>query len=424
MKKIILLLCLQFLVFSGSAQKFEDFFEQNTLRLDYIFSGNKSVQNAYIQTLTKLKKWNGRVANLSSTPIQGNGQIRVYDIENNQLIYVLPFGSLFQEWLTLAESSDNSKAFEQVFLIPYPKNKVRVDIVFFDTNRVEHTLSQHFVDPTDILIQNHSDFTTVPYEVVHNSLVKNPIRVAIVAEGYKETEMNLFLQHAHETVKSLFQHKVFEKYKNHFEIIAVKTISKDSDVSFPSKNRWKNTSVKSHFDTFYSPRYLTTSNVFDMHRLLENIPYQHIIVLANTKDYGGGGILNSYTLTTTNSSSFAPVVVHEFGHSFGGLADEYFYPNDVFENQGTIKVEPWEKNITSLANFNSKWKKLLKSKTPIPTPISDANKYAIGVYEGLEGNGLYIPTQTCRMKQNNVPDFCQVCSNALEELILYYTSEK
>lgn len=402
------------------AQRFEDYFEDKTLRLDYIFAGDARNQYAFLSEMVKLDHWYGRISRLSETPIQGNGQIKVYDKQSSKLIYVLPFGSLFQEWLILEEANGNSKSFENSFLIPYPKKDIKVDVSFFDKERKEHVILSHVIQPGDILIRQSSGVTP-DTEIVHKAKTARPIRIALVAEGFKAEEMDSFMDFARKTAENLFLHEVFKKYADSFEIVAVKVPSADSNVSVPSKNIWRNTAVGSHFDTFYSERYLTTSHVKLLHGLLENIPYQHIIILANTDVYGGGGILNSYSLTTTKSKEFAPVVVHEFGHSFAGLADEYFYEEDVFENKAVLKVEPWEKNITSLVDFKSKWQKLVDPSAPVPTPVSLKEKVSVGAYEGLKGNGLFIPTLTCRMKINNTKDFCKVCSNAIEEMILFYT---
>jgi len=402
------------------AQRFQDYFENKTLRLDYIFAGDANNQHAFLSEMVQLNNWSGRVSHLAETPIQGSGQVKVYDEKTGKLIYVLPFGSLFQEWLTLDDAKNSSKSFENTFLVPYPKRNVRVEISFFDKERKEHILLSHIVRPDDILIRRSSGITP-DSEIIHKAKTAHPIRIALVAEGFKTEEMGSFMDFARKTAQNLFLHEVFKRYADFFEIVAVKVPSADSNVSVPSKNTWRDTAVKSHFDTFYSERYLTTSHVKLLHNLLENIHYQHIIILANTDVYGGGGILNSYSLTTTKNKEFAPVVVHEFGHSFAGLADEYFYAEDVFENKAVRKVEPWEKNITSLVDFRSKWKNLVDPSAPVPTPVSLKEKVSIGAYEGLKGNGLFIPTLTCRMKINNTKDFCKVCSNAIEEMILFYT---
>lgn len=415
----ILLLC----ALSGYAQQFDNYFEDKTLRLDYIFAGNSSEQHAFLSEIIALDKWHGRVENLSVTPIQGYGQVKVFDQQTNELIYILPFGSLFQEWLTLEEAKTIDKSFENSFLIPFPKQKVVVQISFFNDQQQEQIVLKHEIDPKDILIRKVFDVKN-DYEIIHQSKIKHPIKIALVAEGYTADEMDLFMQYAHKTVDYLFEHQVFKKYADYFEIAAVKTISVDSGISIPSKKQWLNTALQSNFDTFYSERYLTTLHMKLLHNQLENIPYQHIIILANTDFYGGGGILNSYSLTTTKNKEFAPVVVHEFGHSFAGLADEYFYENDVFENAATLGVEPWEKNISSLVDFSSKWKTLVVDETPIPTPHSIHKQVNIGAFEGLPGNGLYIPTLNCRMKANHPKDFCVVCSAAIEEMILFYTTNQ
>ncbi|WP_164108886.1 MULTISPECIES: M64 family metallopeptidase [Sphingobacterium] len=421
--KLVLVCTISLSYISAKAQQFDDHFIEKTLRLDYIFAGNSTDQHVYLADLVQLNRWDGRKGNLSTTPIQGNGQIKVYDAATDKLIYVLPFSSLFQEWLTQEESNQTTKSFENSYLIPYPKAKAKVQVSFFDAQHKETILSTHHIDPTDILIKKASKNDT-PYEVIHSASVANPIKIAIVAEGYQEAEMSEFMDYAHKTVQSLFQHKIFKKHENSFEIVAVKSPSKDSNVSVPSKGLWRSTAVQSNFDTFYAERYLTTSHTKLLHNLLENIPYQHIIILANTDVYGGGGILNSYALTTTKNEQFAPVVVHEFGHSFAGLADEYFYAVDVFENKAVEKIEPWEKNNTSLADFQSKWADMISKNTPIPTPESLLGTVEIGAFEGLKGNGLYIPSHDCRMKANKPKDFCPVCSRAIEEIILFYTGDE
>ena len=420
--KIIFSLTIILSFISVNAQQFNDYFTEQTLRLDYIFAGNRAQQYAYLSDLVQLDQWNGRKGNLNRTPIQGNGQIKVYDVATEKLIYVLPFSSLFQEWLTQDEAKQTTKSFENTYLVPFPKAKVRVQVSFFNAQRKETVLLTHQIDPLDILIRKAQKNGT-PYEVIHKATIATPIKIAIVAEGYKDTEMNDFMDYAHKTVQSLFQHNIFKKYENAFEIVAVKSPSKDSNVSVPSKNLWRSTAVQSNFDTFYAERYLTTSHTKLLHSLLENIPYQHIIILANTDVYGGGGILNSYALTTTKNQQFAPVVVHEFGHSFAGLADEYFYAVDVFENKAVEKIEPWEKNNTSLVDFKSKWADMVSKNTPIPTSDSMLGTVRIGAFEGLKGNGLYIPSHDCRMKANKPKDFCPVCSRAIEEMILFYTDK-
>lgn len=204
--------------------------------------------------------------------------------------------------------------------------------------------------------------------------------------------------------------------------MAVEAVSQESGTSEPSKGIWKNTALHSHFDTFYSNRYLTTLHLKDMHNLLAGIPYEHIIVLVNSDRYGGGGILNSYNLTSTHHKHFKPVVVHEFGHSFAGLGDEYAYEteeNPIYPSS----IEPWEPNLTTLANFKSKWADMVTEGTPIPTPENEVKAGTIGAYEGAGYSlkGVYRPSVDCRMRTNKNPDFCPVCTRAIKQLIDFYT---
>jgi hypothetical protein len=202
-------------------------------------------------------------------------------------------------------------------------------------------------------------------------------------------------------------------------------------VSVPRKNSWKDTAVGSHFDTFYSNRYLTTLHLFRLHDILAGIPYEHIIILANTATYGGGGIYNSYTLTTAHHSGFRPVVVHEFGHSFAGLADEYFY-DDQYEEQYYPDTEPWEQNITTMKDFSSKWedmvgKKFSNQKSSIDWKGKKKNpgKITVGTYEGggYQSMGVWRGSLDCRMNTNSYPAFCPVCQRAISRMIEFYTEE-
>lgn len=250
------------------------------------------------------------------------------------------------------------------------------------------------------------------------------IDVVILAEGYAAEEMDTFFRHAEEARDALFSHEPFKSMANRFNIVAVGTVSKESGVSVPLENNWRDTPFGSHFSTFYSDRYLTTPNVFALYDALNGIDYEHLIILANTPTYGGGGIFNNYTLTTARHENFRPVVVHEFGHSFGGLADEYFYVGDVMDDTYPRDIEPWEPNVTSLVDFHGKWENLLPEGTPIPTEPTDSTR--IGVYEGAAYSfkGLYRPYLDCRMKTNGAESFCPGCQQALRRLIEFYTESE
>lgn len=428
MKRIVVF-CLSFSMLGAiQAQKFEDYFENKTLRTDYIFSGDSEKQQVYLDELSSLPQWAGRRHHLSELPLAGNGEITMKDKASGEVIYRTSFSSLFQEWLGEEEATHVKKGFENSFLLPFPKKDAVVTVSLKNAHQEVCASLTHDIRPDDILIHQRGTARITPHRYLHRSgSMEDCIDVAILAEGYSEAEMDLFYQDATATCEALFAHEPFGKMKNRFNIVAVASPSEDSGVSIPLKNEWKSTAVSSHFSTFYSDRYLTTSRVKSIHNWLVGIPYEHIIILANTDTYGGGGIYNSYTLTTAHHPMFKPVVVHEFGHSFGGLADEYAYseaPSPLYP----YSIEPWEQNITTLVDFGSKWKDMVTEGTPVPTPVktsADEIYTSVGVYEGAgyTKKGIYRPVTECRMKINEAPAFCPVCQRALEKLILFYTEE-
>ena len=405
------------------AQNFADYFQNKTLRVDYIFTGDATQQAIYLDELSQLPTWAGRQHHLSELPLEGNGQIIVKDLASKQCIYKTSFSSLFQEWLSTDEAKETAKGFENTFLLPYPKQPVEIEVTLYSPRKKTMATYKHIVRPNDILIHKRGVSHVTPHRyMLQSGNEKDCIDVAILAEGYTEKEMDIFYQDAQRTCESLFSYEPFRSMKGKFNIVAVASPSTDSGVSVPGEYLWKETAIHSHFDTFYSDRYLTTGRVKSFHNALAGIPYEHIIILANTDVYGGGGIYNSYTLTTAHHPMFKPVVVHEFGHSFGGLADEYFYEDDVMTDTYPLDVEPWEQNISTQVNFASKWKDMLPSDTPIPTPIAERKKYPVGVYEGggYSAKGIYRPAYDCRMKTNGYPEFCPVCQRAIRRMIEFY----
>ncbi len=422
-KHILFLLCL-IAVASTRAQVFADHFADKTLRVDYIFNGNASGQAICLDELSALPTWAGRKHHLAELPLQGNGQIVMRNAASGKTIYTTSFSSLFQEWLETDEARNVTKGFENTFLLPYPLQPVEIEITLLDPRRNVRASMKHIVHPNDVLIEQKGNSHITPHKyLLHNDSPEKCIDVAILAEGYTLQEMQTFYEDADIACKSIFDHEPFKSMKKRFNVVAVASPSTDSGVSVPRLNEWKHTAFGSHFSTFYSDRYLTTSRVKAIHDALAGIPYEHIIILANTEQYGGGGIYNSYTLTTAHHPMFRPVVVHEFGHSFGGLADEYFYDNDVMTDTYPLDIEPWEQNISTQVDFAAKWKDMLSENTPVPTPAEVSENYPTGVYEGggYSAKGIFRPAENCRMRTNEYPAFCPVCQRALRRIIEFYT---
>lgn len=423
-KKHLLLACLCLCLGAVKAQTFEHYFTDRTLRVDYLFTGNAERQTICVDELSSLPRWAGRRHHLSELPLAGNGQITMKDATDGTVIYRTSFSALFQEWLETDEARTTAKGFENTFLLPFPRRAVSVEVTLFDSHRQVRARLQHRVDPEDILIRRKGETHVCPHRyLLKSGQADRCIDVAIVAEGYTEAEMDVFYRDAQTACESLFDHEPFRSMKKRFNVVAVASPSEDSGVSIPRLSEWRSTAFSSHFSTFYSDRYLTTSHLKILHDALAGIDYEHIIVLANTDEYGGGGIYNSYTLTTAHHKDFRPVVVHEFGHSFGGLADEYFYDEDVMNDTYPTDVEPWEQNVTTRVDFASKWQDMIPEGTPLPTPADNFNMHEVGLYEGAaySARGLYRASYNCRMRTNEYPAFCPVCQRALRRLIEFYT---
>ena len=409
MRKALVFILLLFAVLSVKAQRFEDFFEDRTLRLDYSFCGDCNGQQIYVDELISMPRWYGKRQRLAEVPLKGNGQIIMRDKTDGQVIYRHSFSSLFQEWLSTEESKHTSRSFENVFLVPYPKASVDITVELYDYHNQTMATMTHSVDPVDILIRKAGEQHTTPYVTLQQATdTTRCIHVAYVAEGYRQDEMDNFLEDCKIAMKSLFEHEPFRQMQERFNMVAVLSPSEDSGTSEPNKGIWKNTALASHFDTFYSNRYLTTLHLKRLHDVLSGIPYEHIIILVNTDRYGGGGIYNSYNLTYTKGEQFRPVVVHEFGHSFGGLGDEYPYGND--DPMYFPDTEPWEPNLTTKCDFNGKWEGLVsEGKAGL---IEGGGYLSKGVWRGFDN---------CRMRTNEEPEFCLVCKEALIRMIDFYT---
>ena len=409
MKKLLIISLLSSIAISVQAQRFEDYFEDRTLRLDYTFCGDSSHQQIYVDELISIPRWYGRRHRLAELPLKGNGDITVRSKADGTVIYRHSFSSLFQEWLSTAESKHTQKSFENVFLVPYPKQPVEITVELRNYHDSVFASMTHTVDPTDILIRKAGERLVTPYITLQQAAdTSRCIHLAYVAEGYQQHEMGTFLEDCKIAMESLFSHEPFRQMQDRFNMIAVMSPSAESGVSEPGKGIWRNTALGAHFDTFYSARYLTTLHLKKMNDVLAGTPYEHIIVLVNGERYGGGGIYNSYTLTDAHGPSFRPVVVHEFGHSFGGLGDEYPYGDD--DPMYFPDTEPWEPNLTTKCDFNGKWEDLVRDgKAGL---IEGGGYLTKGVWRGFEN---------CRMRTNEEPEFCLVCQQALIRLINFYT---
>lgn len=469
MNRLLFSLVLTLMAITAMAQSFDDNFDGRTLRLDYIFAGNHDAQQIYLEQLCVTPQWAGRKSRLADVPLKGNGQIQVRDHATGTTLFVHTFSTLFQEWLATEEATKVSRAFATSYNVPMPKRPVDVTVSLTDFHGNVVAQLTHTVDPADILIRQLGE-NGIPYHYVWKGKTLpvqekaadqpgkrdyNPtegpldgvpditecIDLAIVAEGYTRAQMGKFYADCQRVVDALFAHEPFTSMKDRFNVVAVAAESLTSGPSVPHLGRWSSTPVGTHYDTFYGDRYLMTQDIHRLYDVLSGVPFEHIIVLVNSDTYGGGGIYNQITVTTSDHPTFHQVLVHEFGHAYAGLGDEYFY-DDGYETMYPDDTEPWEPNLTTLVDFQSKWADMLPKGTPVPTPpdpkvpnyrkitndkeqrLLDVATQRVGVFEGggYQSKGVYRPAQECRMKINEVANFCPVCSRAIQRITDFYTS--
>lgn len=225
-------------------------------------------------------------------------------------------------------------------------------------------------------------------------------------------------------METLFTIPPYPDHRNDFNVWAVGLVSEESGTDSSGKGIFKNTALNSGYYTFGLDRYLTTPDIKSIRDAVWNVPCDAVFILINAKTYGGGGIYNFYAMGTADNERTQSVFVHEFGHSFAGLADEYFSSTVAYNDFYNLKYEPWEPNITTLVNFSSKWKNQLAKGTPIPTPLTDQYKDKLGVFEGggYLPKGIYRPMDHCMMR--DYAPFCPVCSAAIVRMINYLTDNK
>lgn len=443
---------------SVSAQEFDRYFEANTLRVDYIFGGDSAHQYIQMEQLYKQPQWAGRRARLAETLLRGNGQIHMYDHETHKLIYVHTFSTLFQEWQNELEATQMNRSFEASYNLPFPKAKVDIEVTMTDNHNKVTSRMTHTVDPKDILIRHIGD-NGIPYKyIVKSGDISDCVDIAIVAEAYTANEMDKFYKDAQRAADALFSHEPFASMKDKFNVVAVGSVSRESGPSMPGRGIWHDTACSSHYDTFYSDRYLTTSKVHTLFDILSGVPFEHIIVLVNSSRYGGGGIYNQWMCSTSDHYTFKQVLVHEFGHSYAGLADEYDY-GDSHTEWYPADTEPWEPNITTLKDFDSKWKDMMEEEEEKSESAENSKKghrhhshhshrkekkekkskkdkkqkavvfedptQKVGLFEGAgyQTKGTYRPAEQCRMKVNEVENFCPVCTRAIKRITEFYTAQ-
>ncbi len=487
--KIKLILLMIFLTGSFMAQNqinFDDYFSDSTMRIDYHHIGDSEMELITIDKIYQYGTWAGSLKNLLDQFNNGKYYVKIYDAESGKLIYSKGFDSYFGEYKSSAEAAEGiKKAFQETALIPYPKKEIKFSI---ERRKKDKTMEEFFstvIDPSDIMIvrEEIKDSQVKIVESEINGDPHNKVDVVFVGEGYTKNEEEKFRSDLNKFTEIFFKPEPYKSNREKFNVYGVYKPSEETGVDEPRADIYKNTVLDATFNSMGSERYLLTENNKTLHDLAGHVPYDAIFVMTNHSRYGGGGIYNFFCTFTTDNQWQDYLLIHEFGHSFAGLADEYYTSEVSYNDFYPPGVEPVEPNITALLDKdNLKWKELKTPGVEIPTPwlkkrfdesdlswqktrremndnvaelkrknasgeeikkaeedYANADKThaekideffeesefkgVVGAFEGAgyASEGLYRPMLDCIMftKGGDKP-FCKVCQKAIERVINHY----
>ena len=418
-KTIVFLFAIAFSLFSRAQNiNFEQYFlDEGALRMDVFQCGTSDSSHYVFERFVIEPHFGGSKVNLIDPFNFGTNRVKVIDAQTNTLIYSRGYNTLFREWQTTDEARVMERCYEESVSVPLPRNEAYVilEIRNFD-GEFEEVFSKLY-EPNEMFNSTEQRYVFPVQDIMVNGSPESKVDVVILPEGYTADEMSQFVQDCQNLANVFAQAEPFASHINDFSFRAVLAPSEESGVDIPASHTWVRTILNSHFYTFYIDRYCTTRDYFSVKDVAANAPYDQIYILVNSDVYGGGGFYNFYSMSTAGNMSASSVIVHEFGHAFAGLGDEYEEPDNSMGLLYNLNVEPWEPNLTTLVDFESKWADLVASGTPIPTPNTNQYNNTVGAFEGggYLVEGMYRPQRNCMMR--NYAPFCAVCNRTIEAVI-------
>jgi hypothetical protein len=439
-----------------------------TMRVDYYHTGSSTQELFSLdRVVMEPLPWPGDLSQTIDHTNLGNYLFEVHDQGSGRLLYSRGFNSIYGEWVTTDEAKKMNRTFSESLRFPAPT--ATVEVVLKKRNESGfHEIWTTIVDPKSRFIDTSRPVSPGPLLTIQKTgEPKDKVDLLILCDGYKVAERPKFERDARRLTEILFSTSPFKERRRAFNVWGLCPAAEESGISRPSNGLHRRNPLGSTYDTFNTERYVLTTENRTLRDVASYAPYEFIQILVNAKTYGGGGIFNLYG-TAAADSDWAPYeFVHEFGHVFAALADEY-YTSPVAYAPSSTRIEPWEPNVTALLDLsNVKWKTLVKSGIPIPTPwrkaefeaydrdmqtrrvhirennlpesemdrlfeeehqhetgLLDSDKFArtVGAFEGAnyESRGYYRPEENCIMF-TRIDSFCSVCRAAIERIIALYS---
>lgn len=382
---------------------FAGFFEAKTLRIDLEHRGNQRQESYQVRALVLEGPWAGSRKKRLDPYDYGAHRFEIRDAASGALLYSRGYSSLFGEWATTREAKKHTKSFSESVRIPLPKAAFELAIYTRQRSGKLARVMQTRLDPKSPRVKA---WTRSPGVIAKDLHISGPLHrkldILIIGDGYAKNNQAKFFADAKRFSRVLLENPTFGAHKDKLNLRALFAPSATSGVSEPRKGRVLNTPLGLSFNTFDSPRYLMTSQNLKLRQIAAHAPYDALYLMANTSRYGGGGIYNLYSTFPSDNEYDAYVFIHEFGHSFGGLGDEYYDSNVSYDDSEFYPkgVEPWEPNLTRFLKRQIKWKALLDQGVPIPTPNLAKYDGRVGLSEGAgyTAKGMYRPQLNCKMK--------------------------
>lgn len=446
---------------------FKDYFDNKTMRVDYFHSGTATEEHFAPDRMLNDGPWSGSKSQLTDNLNFGLYFFEIQEAGSGKVLYSRGFASIFGEWQTTLEA-ESWGTFHESVRFPWPLKPVILMISKRDPKNQFVKIWETAIDPASIIVnpaELPKKFTV--FNVFENGPASNKVDIVILGDGYTAEEMKKFHSDVERLTNSLFDVEPFKSHKKDFNVRAVETPSEVSGVNKPHPGVFKRTPLSVSYGAFDSERYALAFDNRTIRDVAATVPYEFMFIIINEQTYGGGGIYQLYSTVAVDNKFSDYIFVHEFGHHFAGLADEY-YTSDVSYQPSEITVEPWEANITALLDKdNLKWKNFVSKGTPIPTPwekekhdsysyeiqkerkelrannvpepemealfekerkeltnLLDNMEYSgkVGAFEGggYMQFGLYRPYADCIMFTRNKQQFCPVCRDAISRVIDMY----
>ena len=449
---------------------FDERFTGRTMRYDYFHSGTATEEHVGLDRIRVEGPWAGSRTRLVGDLDLGVYRFRVVDAASSDTIWSRGFASIYGEWETTGEAKKAFRTFHESQRFPEPKAEVRLVIEKRKPDGSFAEVHAETVDPRSRFVDRSAVTPRGKVVAIQESgPPETKVDLLVLGDGYTAGEGAKFEADAKRLVEVLLGTEPFRAHRNDFNVRALAVPAAESGISNPRKGVWRDAPLGCSFNAFDTDRYVLTFANERLREAAAQAPYDALILLFNERKYGGGGIYNLWATCAADSEQAPYVFVHEFGHSFAALADEYYSSQVAYEDKNPAGHEPWEPNVTALLDpAKLKWADLVEKATPLPTPW-DQNGYdeidlayqakrkkmidekaseeatealmrevgkttgprlagetysgKVGAFEGAmyEAKGLYRPEIDCIMFTRNPKTFCRVCARALERVIASYT---